>query len=133
MEAVLPVRAPAPARAVEAFDVYLILEEGRALVRRRPARGLLAGLWEFPHGEEIARLAQPVREGPPARHVFTHRIWEMRGVYARLLPGAREALTGREDWAWADATALRALPMASAMERYRQDVLENGGLTRWTT
>ena len=28
---------------------------------------------------------------------------------------------------------LRALPMASAMERYRQDVLENGGLTRWTT
>ena len=74
-----------------------------------------------------------MREGPPARHVFTHRIWEMRGVYARLLPGAREALTGREDWAWADAAALRALPMASAMERYRQDVLENGGLTRWTT
>ncbi len=133
LEAVLPGRAPAPARAVEAFDVYLILEEGRALVRRRPARGLLAGLWEFPHGEEIARLAQPVREGPPARHVFTHRIWEMRGVYARLLPGAREEIAGREDWAWADAAALRALPMASAMERYRQDVLENGGLTRWTT
>ena len=32
-----------------------------------------------------------------------------------------------------NAAALRALPMASAMERYRQDVLENGGLTRWTT
>ncbi|MGI5885672.1 MAG: A/G-specific adenine glycosylase [Candidatus Spyradocola sp.] len=133
LEAELPVREPPGARAVEAFDVYLIVADGRALVRRRPGRGLLAGLWEFPHGEKIEPLAVAEREGPRVRHVFTHRIWEMRGVYARLLPGAEAALSEREGWAWVDAPSLSALPMASAMEPYRQDVLESGGLTRWTT
>ena len=62
-------------------------------MRRRPARGLLGGLYEFlsldghPSPSEIptrlaaeglpgARLIGPL---PDAKHVFTHLVWRMKG------------------------------------------------------
>ena len=44
----LPVKAPKKPRRVEERTVWLIFWENRAALRRRPGRGLLAGLWEFP-------------------------------------------------------------------------------------
>lgn len=114
-----PVSGPKPAKVEEEFDVYLIVQEGKALVRRRPARGLLAGLWEFPHGIAGVRV-RPGGLAVEVRHVFTHKIWVMHGVYADL--------TGPAEGEWVDAAALRALPMASAMEKFRAVLLESGDL-----
>lgn len=114
-----PIAEAQPARPVEEFTVYLIVEKGRALVRRRPDTGLLAGMWEFPHHVDGVRElpCEPVE----VRHVFTHKIWQMRGVRAEL--------TGPREGVWADKARLAALPMNSAMEKYRQVLLESGELT----
>ena len=114
-----PIAEAQPARPVEAFTVYLIVENGRALVRKRPETGLLAGLWEFPH--HLDGVRELPCEPLEVRHVFTHKIWHMRGV--------RAALTGPCAGVWADRTRLAALPMNSAMEKYRQLLLESGDLT----
>ena len=42
----LPVKTKKKARRVEERTVWLIFHEGRVALRRRPAKGLLAGLWE---------------------------------------------------------------------------------------
>ena len=80
-------------------------------LRRRPARGLLAGLWEYPNelsdgGDWPARWGiVPVREerGGTGRHIFTHIEWHMT---ARVLE-TEEALP--PGWVWADGRELREL------------------------
>lgn len=118
-----PVKDPKPAKAVEEFDVYLIVKDGRALVRKRPKSGLLAGLWEFPHGKLPVRVKQ---ELPPVdvKHVFTHKIWLMHGLRAEL---AGEA----EGCVWVDAQELAALPMPTPMDKYRKELLESGEMKEW--
>ena len=118
-----PVKDPKPVKAVEEFDVYLIVKDGRALVRKRPKSGLLAGLWEFPHGKLPVRMKQ---ELPPVdvKHVFTHKIWLMHGLRAEL---AGEA----EGCVWVDAQELAALPMPTPMDKYRKELLESGEMKEW--
>ena len=72
--------------------VGMIELEGRALVRLRPEKGLLAGMWEFPSVESdqpsskeaLIRHFQDMGisvgvEGEPRelRHIFSHRDWHM--------------------------------------------------------
>ncbi len=118
-----PVKDPKPVKAVEEFDVYLIVKDGCALVRKRPKSGLLAGLWEFPHGKFPVRVKQ---ELPPVdvKHVFTHKIWLMHGLRAEL---AGEA----EGCVWVDAQELAALPMPTPMDKYRKELLESGEMKEW--
>lgn len=111
-----PVTDPKPAKAVEAFDVYLIVHEGKVLVRKRPAKGLLAGLWEFPHGISGVVVGNEICN---VKHVFTHKIWLMRGVSGTVQQQG-------DGCVWVDAAQLQALPMASAMEAFRRVLLEGG-------
>ena len=95
---VLPVKAAKKARRIEQREVFLLLHDGRAALRRRPARGLLAGLWEFPNelspaacpvaGKEVGRVS--------AKHIFTHVEWHMTG---RVILAERGELP--EGWLWA--------------------------------
>lgn len=118
-----PVKDPKPVKAVEEFDVYLIVKDGRALVRKRPKSGLLASLWEFPHGKLPVRVKQ---ELPPVdvKHVFTHKIWLMHGLRAELVGEA-------EGCVWVDAQELAALPMPTPMDKYRKELLESGEMKEW--
>ena len=114
-----PIAEAKMTKAVEEFDVHLIVENGKALVRQRPAKGLLAGMWEFPHGDEKVRIQNGF--SMEVKHIFTHKIWLMHGVRAEL--------TEKTDGRWVDARELRALPMSSSMEKFRQYLLESGELT----
>ena len=84
-----PVKKPRPR---EELTVFLLDCGGKLALRKRPDKGLLAGLWELPwvpgtlSPEEAA--AQAARWGLSPRdvlaqrdktHVFTHRVWAMRG------------------------------------------------------
>ena len=76
-----PRRRGKAVRPVEELCVYLLRLGDEIAVRRRPAAGLLAGLWELPN-EPAASAASPERFGRmiarrEARHVFTHREWRM--------------------------------------------------------
>lgn len=117
----LPVTAPKPARKTEERTVFLLLCGEAAALRRRPEKGLLAGLWEFPcapgrlslqeaEGQlaEWGLSAQEIRPLPGAKHVFTHLEWHMAGYLARV----REE-TGGFAWARAGELAQRyAVPSA---------------------
>ncbi len=112
-----PVKAPKGQKAVEEFAVYLLIQNGKILVRKRPEKGLLAGLYEFPHHIDAknVKITEKVCE---VKHVFTHKIWLMHGVFAES--------KGNIEGIWVDAEELNRLPMASAMERFRGLVLEKG-------
>ena len=90
----LPVKAAKRARRMEEKTVFLLRCEGCFAVVRRPDKGLLAGLWAFPHvqGRLEAQAAldqaaawnlEPVElvQSADKVHTFTHIQWEMRGYY----------------------------------------------------
>ncbi|MCI8566015.1 MAG: A/G-specific adenine glycosylase [Lachnospiraceae bacterium] len=101
IEEQLPVKAPKKARRKEQRTILILLyeEEGRCLVgiRKRPNKGLLAGLYELPSleghlpPEELQRRlpalglkaagAVAVEE---ARHIFSHVEWDMTGYIIEL-------------------------------------------------
>ena len=109
----LPVKSPKKGRRIEERTVFLVLSKEGILLHRRPSQGLLAGLWEFPslpgHREAAEALAlfpqgTALSSLAPARHIFTHLEWHMRGFLARLQDTPR--LPDAEDWRWADSRAL---------------------------
>lgn len=122
---VLPVKAAKKARRVEEKTVFLLVQNGRIALRKRPNTGLLAGLWEFPNvegalTEETAPAvlsgwgltAKAWRNRLTAKHIFTHVEWHMTG-YTVEVSG-----TGPEDFLWADAAALQSCAVPSAFARY---------------
>lgn len=88
----LPVKAPKKARRIEQKTVLVIRDVFHAAVRKRPAKGLLAGLYELPNveghlsGEEAVEQVKrfglsPLRVIPlcSAKHIFSHVEWHMIG------------------------------------------------------
>ncbi|MBR1760833.1 MAG: A/G-specific adenine glycosylase [Schwartzia sp.] len=97
LEAELPVKTAKKARRVEPRTVLLIERDGKFAIAKRPKRGLLAELWEFPNlpGEksraEILALcksaglfAKSAHRMKAARHIFTHIEWQLSGWHIRL-------------------------------------------------
>ena len=93
----LPQKTPPKARRITPVTVALVLNEGRVLLQQRPAKGLLAGLWQpvlwedttLTAAETAARLAAlgldctgahftPL---PAAKHIFTHIEWHQSGYF----------------------------------------------------
>lgn len=105
----LPVRSKKKARRIEQRDVFLLMRNGKVALRRRPAKGLLAGLWEFPC-EEIAEDGEKQIAGfngerlfvGTGKHIFTHVEWHMR---AFLVQAEEDTLP--EGWVWADKSELQ--------------------------
>ena len=95
----LPVKSKAKARKIEARTVLILRDGDKVAIRKRPDRGLLAGLYELPNvegrlsQEEVLGLVkemglEPVRiqRLSSAKHIFSHIEWHMDG-YAVLLEG----------------------------------------------
>ena len=106
----LPVKAPKRPGGSSGGRFILIVSEQGVASRRRPDKGLLAGLWEYPNelAEEgaIPALLGLEQGGAGARRTgagifFTHIEWRMQAWTARI---PAEALP--ESWVWADRQAL---------------------------
>ncbi len=119
----IPVRPAKKPRKIQERTVYFLFYEGKVALRRRPSRGLLAGLWEYPN--ELADVPDPLsawglRAGAPefagtGVHIFTHVEWRMTARKCRLVSPDLP-----QGWVWADKTALRdqfAIPSAFASFR----------------
>ena len=124
----LPVKRPKKERRVEDRVVFLIVRNGRIAVRRRPEKGLLAGLWEFPNELAPAESAperwqiagDQVRRGGTGKHIFSHVEWRME---ARIIHAAGEELP--PGWAWADRGELeRRYAVPSAFACFERQVKE---------
>lgn len=92
----LPLLTPKRPRKVEERTVLLLEHEGRLALCRRPSRGLLAGLWQFPNlaGALSPQEALAAAEGwglsPIApeqalhrTHIFTHLEWKLTAYRIR--------------------------------------------------
>lgn len=87
-----------PKRDVGEIPVMVALVwDAEGILMRRRGDGLLAGLWEFPNAENArtradleAMLAENGVDAkyigplPEHKHVFSHRIWRMKGCRYRL-------------------------------------------------
>ena len=123
----LPVKpAPKEKRTVP-VTVALISSEQGLLLQRRPAKGLLAGLWQPAAWEKAltkdeltaalaklgvqAELTEPL---PPAKHVFTHRVWQLSGWRGRA-----EACALPDGFVWAAPEQLAEVyPVPNAFGAY---------------
>jgi A/G-specific adenine glycosylase len=98
-----PVKSGKPPRKIEKKTILVLLrpEECKIALRKRPDKGLLAGLWEFPNfdGEltesEVRKLLvdaglkiSTLVKLKNCRHIFTHMEWEMTGYLAVSEEGA---------------------------------------------
>ncbi|MBE7034761.1 MAG: A/G-specific adenine glycosylase [Ruminococcaceae bacterium] len=89
-EKTLPIRIVSKEKKTVKRTVFLLCCGDKVALVKRPAKGILAGMWEFPAAEghlsrkqaEAVLRAQGI-EGRlqsfvESRHVFTHLIWEMK-------------------------------------------------------
>jgi len=93
----LPVKSPRKEKRREQRTVFILSCAGQYALEKRPVKGLLAGLWQFPNiaghpdtagcldavhamGLQPADLLREVRR----THIFTHIVWDMKGIYLEV-------------------------------------------------
>lgn len=126
-----PKKKAKKARKIEEKTVLVIQDEDRAAFRRRPEKGLLAGMYEFPVLEgklaedkvlEILRQmglkVLRIRRIGEAKHIFSHKEWHMIGYAIRVDELERPKKPEfQQDWIFIDRNELRenyAVPSAYA-------------------
>jgi A/G-specific adenine glycosylase len=93
----LPEKPDKKERRIENKTILLMEYQDKYLIRKRPPKGLLAGLWELPGLEEKLKPEElqielrelgyedftitPLGE---ARHIFTHIEWHMTGYHVHF-------------------------------------------------
>ncbi|MGI6007787.1 MAG: A/G-specific adenine glycosylase [Ruminococcus sp.] len=93
----IPVRKKEKKRRIEEKTVLIIQDGDHMALRKRPKRGLLAGLYEFPncegHLSEEKALRSVRQYGltplwiqplPEAKHIFSHVEWRMTGYIIKV-------------------------------------------------
>ena len=128
-------KKPIPKSKTEQDLTILLISMGGKLLVRRRTEGLLGGMYEFcpleGHPEPatlVRRLtrmgfssARLIRPLPDARHVFTHKIWRMKGWLATC--------TGAPDgFQSVDRSEMSRLPFPSALRVYREIAEREGDL-----
>lgn len=127
-----------PPRPVD-MTAALLRDGDRVLIRKRPDKGLLAGMWEFPGGERVEGMSledslithlteafgvtvEPQRLFAQVQHTFSHLQWDMRVFECAITQGqVRES----DDVKWVPVGELEeyAFPVA-----HGKVVKELGGL-----
>ena len=128
-----PNKAKAKERTVEEKTILIIRDAELAALHKRPAKGLLAGMYEFPsmkgyhtaeevkeylaeNGLQVLRI-QPLED---AKHIFSHREWHMKGYLIRVdeLAPKREG-PDSADWIYIEPSETREkYPIPSAFAVY---------------
>lgn len=93
----LPVKSKAKARRIEQRTVFVIRDGDKVAIKKRPDKGLLAGLYELPNvagnlsREEVLAYVKELSFSPiriqklqDSKHIFSHIEWHMSG-YAVLV------------------------------------------------
>lgn len=118
-------------RTIEEKTILVIRDENKTALHKRPDKGLLAGMYEFPSmegfrtaEEVIDRLREkglsvlrivPLRESV---HIFTHKEWHMRGYMIRV---DELAVKKETDWIFVESSeAEEKYPVPSAFAAYTE-------------
>ena len=129
----LPAKKVKQQRRKEDKTVFILSCDGLYALSKRPDKGLLAGLWEFPNVPGKLKLesalAEVERKGikpfeiirqVEKKHVFTHVEWDMRGIYMEV-----KACAG--DFVWMDAEQISAeAALPTAFRQFWQELSGTG-------
>ena len=96
-EDMIPVKAPKKARTQDNRTVFIIQDGECTAIRKRPEKGLLAGLYELPNTQghlksedallyvkELGLDPLYIEELPPAKHIFSHIEWRMQAYRIKV-------------------------------------------------
>ena len=117
----LPAKSPKKEKRQESRTVFILSCDGKYALEKRPDKGLLAGLWQFPNMQghlsipealsSVQNMGLSVREihrEVYRKHIFTHIVWDMKGIYLEVTEPA-----GNFRWfTGAQIDAQAALPTA---------------------
>lgn len=136
-----PVKTRKKPRTIEKKTILIIRDENKAALHKRPDKGLLAGMYEFPsieghlsekevlkwlkeRGLSVLRI-EPLTE---SKHIFTHKEWHMIGYSVRVDELDRgEDLT---DFIFVDQRqAKEKYPIPSAYSAYLKAFYEKSGFS----
>ena len=118
-------------RTIEKKTVLILKECDKIAIHKRPDKGLLAGLYEFPmldghrnESEVILRLKEAglgvvrIERLPEAVHIFSHKEWHMIGYAVRVDELEKQAETAM-DYLFVDIEETEAkYPIPSAFAAY---------------
>lgn len=135
LTAILPVRAPKRPRRIEERTVLVIRDGEGVVLHKRPPKGLLAGLFEFPNTEghlsagetsDFIRAlgAEPLRVEPlgAAKHIFTHVEWNMIGYAVTLSSPIPDTMTAKGYLSVPETALRRDYAIPSAFSAYAADL-----------
>ena len=82
---------------MEDRTVFIFSCDGAFALEKRPNRGLLAGLWQFPNvpgnlnteqalsvAEQMGLRPREILREVKKKHIFTHIQWNMKGIYLEV-------------------------------------------------
>ena len=120
-------------RTIEKKTILIIQDENKAALHKRPSKGLLAGLYEFPNIEghqtekrvlaylkEMGLEVLRIQKMEPSKHIFSHKEWHMIAYQIRvdeLAPKTEKP--GPENWIFVEShEAEKQYPLPSAFAAY---------------
>lgn len=129
----LPVKSKAKARKIEEKTVFIFKDGENVAIRKRPAKGLLASLYELPNVEghlteeealayskKIGLAPLHIKELGEAKHIFSHVEWHMIG-YAIKVDELEKSCTEKMLFIHPEEVE-KEYPIPSAFEKYAKCV-----------
>lgn len=128
-----PKKAEKKARTIEEKTVLIIQDANKAALHKRPGKGLLAGMYEFPimegyqTKEQVLQYLkekglQPlhIKSLEASKHIFSHKEWHMKGYAVRVDELAPKKTGDNDsDWLFVEPMQTQAeFPIPSAFAAY---------------
>lgn len=125
-----PVTKAKKARVIEAMTVFLLRQDEKVLLEKRPSQGILAGQWQFPmqaghlsqeEGQEwlesLGFKVTAIHLGKEAKHIFSHKEWHMISYEVEVFPIVRETEVTMD---WFSPKDLDVIALPTAFKVFRQ-------------
>ncbi len=130
-----PIKKVKKQRKIEKKTLLLLYLNNQVMLQKRPAKGLLAGLMEFPmmdghasrdevlewineQGYNVVRI----KEGEQAKHIFSHIEWHMVSWEVDLKPFTSESIISASQWV--DCELISKITLPTAFKVFRKKVID---------
>lgn len=127
----LPLKTPKKPVQVVRRIIAVIFDGQRVLVHKRPSKGLLGGLWEFPGWEfaedqkqsitnkllQIGIITHKVLPIIEVQHTFTHLCWNMSGFLC-ITDASIVKVEENHEYRWVLPEELHDLPFPVAFKQF---------------
>ena len=126
-------KEPKQKRTIEKKTILIIQDENKSALHKRPAKGLLAGLYEFPNLEghqtekrvleylkKIGLEVLRIQKMDSSKHIFSHKEWHMIAYQIRVDELAKKGSgVEQEEWIFVESKeAEMKYPLPSAFGAY---------------